>query len=127
MRASVSRLGVERGSRHDLSGVSGNEVKVTYLAVVYGGPRWDQQTIDNSRLLVDLKSPSQRPPRQRYLNGADIDLSRGPIRLNPPDAKTRFQDMATQVREHHLSLDQIDRLADTDAEKVHTVISSPDD
>jgi Protein of unknown function (DUF1353) len=121
------------------SGVSEQQAKIMYLAVVYGGPRWDAQTINNNRLAAgqlplavptpvdptavvrNTVAPSQREPRTKALTNQDLSHWRDPIKLNPPDAAQRLRDMVKKVGYENLSPDDIDKLAEQDPENIRYV------
>jgi hypothetical protein len=103
------------------SGVDDTKAKIMYLAVVFGGPRWNSQTTINSNLAYNIIPPSQRPPKIVPIDS--IDKDRGPINITPPNATARLQNMLVQVSSQGLSPDQIDRLAEQDPENIKIIVS----
>ncbi len=99
------------------SGVSAAQAKIMYLAVVWGGPRWDEQTIHNAQLPA-----SERPPRNagdpalsnRQLINAAFTGTAPSVAFVNPSLKERFNSMVTTVAMNDLSLDEIDQLAEQD-------------
>jgi len=107
-------------------GVAQAQAKVMYLAVVFGGPRWDDQAVANN-----LLTPELRPARRKLQPG---NLAMSVTSADPfdslevvspaPSADKRFEAMAAQVKAGDLSLDAIDKLAEADPKNI-AVFGSP--
>jgi hypothetical protein len=111
------------------SGVDTVKAKLMYLAVVYGGPRWDEQAIYNTRLAAKTRGKDGRPEvvateADPPLSDAALDalgdsafaeqqamLKAGP-KPPPKFSEGTLKTLADQVASKDLSLDQIDALAD---------------
>lgn len=102
-----------------VSGVSQREAKILYMAVVYGGPRWDLQTIENNQLAV-------KGEVTRAASALSINQNRGPS-TTPTDAAIagegvserpeppRYNDrtarkLADVISRENPTLDQIDAM-----------------
>ncbi len=100
-----------------VSGVSGLQAKTLYLAVRYGGPRWDDLTIANTLLASGGKWSAPVPASPQVLRTGPVDTSEAiagdpvPVvwRRDKPDADA-FKALAAQVE--GMSLAEIEHLAD---------------
>jgi hypothetical protein len=99
------------------SGVDKMKAKLMYLAVRFGGPRWDDQTIHNNVLPPAYAAPTMMASaNNQYAMSVNGE---GPPRYNwvaPPNPEDRLMEMAEQVEQGDLSLDEIDQLADHDTQ-----------
>lgn len=75
------------------SGVSSAKAKIMYLAVYYGGPRWDDLTMRNSRLL-SAEMRRVNPEVFRAMSSANASLSIG----NVTDAEAKLASAKTAMR-----------------------------
>ena len=105
------------------SGVSEREAKVMYMAVVYGGPHWDSQTVRNNILsstnAIVVASEELHVTPDRGLSENPSDMA---IALEQPEQRQSLDrakaiSLEKTVRETNPTLDQIDKLVSEASER----------
>jgi hypothetical protein len=99
------------------SGVSERQAKILYLAVVYGGPQWDLQTVSNnvlsSKSAIDgaarmLGVSAARGPGDVPSDTAIVSDRQTP-KLRPGMTPAEAQKYADMISNNNPSIDDIDR------------------
>jgi len=89
------------------SGVEAAKAKLMYLAVYYGGPRWDEQTLLNNRLVNKSLPPASIGIDPEMLNRyKKVHFARE----SGLSAGVRF--IADRINRDDIDIGQIDRLAE---------------
>jgi hypothetical protein len=98
------------------SGVSEREAKALYMAVVYGGPHWDLQTIRNNLLsssnaIVTASAELHvNPDRGVGDTPTDVAISKEQPEITSQIVPAKALSLREQIMQTNPTLDQIDRL-----------------